>query len=487
MSAEPFDLVIPTLGRPSLARLLGSLAAARGPRPERIVLVDDRRDPAAALDAGAAGELRARIAAVSGKAAGPAAARNRGWRLCDARWIAFLDDDVTVDGDWFERLAADLAAARHAAATYGNVRVELPAHRAPTDWERNVKGLEGARWITADAAFRRDVLVELRGFDERFPRAYREDADLALRALDAGHALVDGTRFVTHEVRPADRWVSVRLQAGNADDALMERMHGAQWYERAGARRGAFRRHVATAALGAGALLAGGAWLGATARFAWRRIAPGPRTPGEIATMLSTSAVIPFAAVYHRIAGTLRARRLARGGRVARAVLFDRDGTLVHDAPILGDPARVRPVERAAEAIARLREAGIAVGVVSNQAGIAEGKFTHRDLRAVNARIEETLGPIDAWSMCTHGADAGCGCRKPAPGLVHRAAAALGVRPHDCVVIGDIGADVAAATAAGARSVLVPTPVTRAAEIADAPVVAKSVMEAVELVLAGAV
>ena len=63
----------------------------------------------------------------------------------------------------------------------------------------------------------------------------------------------------------------------------------------------------------------------------------------------------------------------------------------------------------------------------------------------------------------------GCACRKPAPGLVLQAAADLGVDPADCVVIGDIGADAAAAYAAGARAILVPTARTRPAEIAGVP------------------
>ena len=67
--------------------------------------------------------------------------------------------------------------------------------------------------------------------------------------------------------------------------------------------------------------------------------------------------------------------------------------------------------------------------------------------------------------------------------MVRAAARRLGVRPEECVVIGDIGADVEAARAAGARSVLVPTPVTRAEEVAAAPVVASDLGRAVDLVL----
>jgi HAD superfamily hydrolase (TIGR01662 family) len=165
--------------------------------------------------------------------------------------------------------------------------------------------------------------------------------------------------------------------------------------------------------------------------------------------------------------------------RALAAVLFDRDGTLVRDVPYNGDPAAVDPVPGAAEALARLRADGIRLGVVSNQSGIARGLITLAQVEQVNARVEELLGPFDVWQVCPHGPGDGCPCRKPAPGMVLAAAAALGVRAGDCVVIGDIGADVEAATAAGAQSILVPTPVTRTEEIVAASQVAPTLLSAV--------
>jgi histidinol phosphatase-like enzyme len=85
-----------------------------------------------------------------------------------------------------------------------------------------------------------------------------------------------------------------------------------------------------------------------------------------------------------------------------------------------------------------------------------------------------------------HAPDAGCACRKPAPGLIEDAARALGVRPKDCIVIGDIASDLAAAEAAGARAILVANARTRAEEIAAAPLVAADLDDAVRAVLAGA-
>jgi D-glycero-D-manno-heptose 1,7-bisphosphate phosphatase len=163
------------------------------------------------------------------------------------------------------------------------------------------------------------------------------------------------------------------------------------------------------------------------------------------------------------------------------AVLFDRDGTLVVDMPYNGDPGCVSPVIDAPAALRRLRTNGIATGVITNQSGVGRGWLSHDQVAAVNGRIEQLLGPFDVVEVCPHEPEAGCSCRKPAPGMVISACERLDVSPANCVVIGDIGADVEAALAAGAVGVLVPTPVTRHEEINAAPLVASNLMEALDL------
>ena len=203
--------------------------------------------------------------------------------------------------------------------------------------------------------------------------------------------------------------------------------------------------------------------------------------------MIISSAAIPPVALFHRNRGEVSIRRSAYR-RPARAVLFDRDGTLIHDVPYLADPEGVRPVAGAAEALAALRRLGVPVGVVSNQSGVARGLIGPADLSAVNERVEALLGPFDTWQVCVHRDEDGCACRKPAPALIHAAARDLGVAPADCVMVGDIGADVQAAMQAGARAVLVPTPATRPSEVAHArtsAVVADDVAGAVRYALAG--
>jgi hypothetical protein len=121
-------------------------------------------------------------------------------------------------------------------------------------------------------------------------------------------------------VRRADVWVSVRLPRGNADDVLMDRLHGGQWRQVIGERRGriGFHRTVVIfevvavlATLGRHrrvAELAAATAVVMTASFAAERIRPGPRTRREIRTMVVTSALIPPAAVWHRLRGRLRYR-----------------------------------------------------------------------------------------------------------------------------------------------------------------------------------
>ncbi|MFG2074909.1 D-glycero-alpha-D-manno-heptose-1,7-bisphosphate 7-phosphatase [Nonomuraea maritima] len=168
------------------------------------------------------------------------------------------------------------------------------------------------------------------------------------------------------------------------------------------------------------------------------------------------------------------------------AVLFDRDGTLIRDVPYNGDPGLVEPMPGAVEALCRLRRADVPVAVVTNQSGVAKGLLSPDDMDQVNARVEELLGPFDAWAICVHDEGDGCTCRKPAPGLVIRAAAVLDVSPRDCVVVGDIGRDMDAARAAGARGILIPTPHTLPEEIEQATEIAHDLGDAVELLLGGA-
>jgi histidinol-phosphate phosphatase family protein len=492
----PYTVVIPTLGRSCLQDCLEALAAAQGPLPRQVVVVDDRRDTPDPLPAEVPAVLADRTEIVTLEGRGPAAARNAGWRRAEAvEWIAFLDDDVQVSRNWRADLTSDLASQDNSVAgVQGIIHVPRPSGQRPTDAERGTDRLANARWITADMAYRRRALITAGGFDERFPRAFREDADLALRLLDQGWTLQRGARLTAHPVRPASRWASLRAQAGNADDALMTTLHGRGWHHRAAAPAGRRPMHWVSSTLAAGgsgalaasffargssrrslrsaSLASGLGWLGVTGEFALSRILPGPRSRDEVATMAVTSALIPPLAAGHWLAGMWRSRHAGPWPPPPLAVLFDRDGTLIRDVPYNGNPGLVEPMPGAAAAAARLRRAGLRLGVITNQSGVGRGTITPTQMRAVNERVDALLGPFGVWAVCPHDPAAGCACRKPGPGLVTQAAADLGVDPADCIVVGDIWADAAAAYAAGARAIMVPTAQTRPGETAGVPVAA---------------
>ncbi|TKK90829.1 glycosyltransferase [Herbidospora galbida] len=317
MTDLSITVVIPTVGRDSLGAVLAAM-----PEGMRVIVVDDRPG-AAPLPMG---DLAADVTVIASGGRGPAAARNRGWRAASAEWVVFLDDDVVPAPGWADALDGDLRELPpEVAGSQGRIVVPLDPGRRPSDAERNTAGLATAEWITADMAYRRSALAGAGGFDERFPRAYREDADLALRLTAAGHRLVRGERTTVHPVRDDGFWASVRRQRGNADDALMRRVHGPGWRSRVGG-SGRLGRHVLTTAFGVAAIgsavlarrawwvpaVAFAGWAGLTAEFAWTRIAPGPRTAQEVIRMVATSVLIPPAACLHRLRGEL----LLRGDRL---------------------------------------------------------------------------------------------------------------------------------------------------------------------------
>ena len=142
-----------------------------------------------------------------------------------------------------------------------------------------------------------------------------------------------------------------------------------------------------------------------------------------------------------------------------RAVFLDRDGTLVEEVPYLHDPERVVLLPGAG-ALAGLAAAGYALVVVTNQAGVARGRYGEAAVEAVHRRLAELLAGVgvrlDAVLYCPHhpegtvpGYARACRCRKPGPGMLEAAAERLGLDLAASFMIGNHPTDVGAAGAAG--------------------------------------
>jgi D-glycero-D-manno-heptose 1,7-bisphosphate phosphatase len=137
-----------------------------------------------------------------------------------------------------------------------------------------------------------------------------------------------------------------------------------------------------------------------------------------------------------------------------KAVFFDKDGTLVHNVPYNADPERVSLAPGAVEAVRRLAAGGYRILVVSNQPGVALGYFAQGDLERVERRLRELLPELDGFYYCPHAPHAGCRCRKPACGMLLRAAREHGVVLRESWMVGDILDDIEAGRRAGCRTVL---------------------------------
>src|ERR1700679_243694 len=144
-----------------------------------------------------------------------------------------------------------------------------------------------------------------------------------------------------------------------------------------------------------------------------------------------------------------------------RVVVLDRDGTLVIDRGYLSDPDGLEFEPGAAAALQWLYSHGYRLVVVSNQSGVGRGLFTLERLASMNARLNamvEALGArLEGIYCCPHAPDAGCACRKPAPGLLLRAASDLGFKPESAVVIGGKESDVEFGRLAGATTIRIAT------------------------------
>ena len=149
------------------------------------------------------------------------------------------------------------------------------------------------------------------------------------------------------------------------------------------------------------------------------------------------------------------------------AAFLDRDGVLIEDTGYPHDPAAVRWIAGAPEAVARLNRNGFLVFVVTNQSGVARGLYPEAQVGALHrwmaARLAESGARVDAFEHCPHHPDAplpafrrDCRRRKPAPGMIEDLLRAWPVERAGSFLVGDKPSDLAAASATGLPGYLFP-------------------------------
>lgn len=227
-----FSIVIPTRRRPrQLAACLESLAAIEYPRTDfEVIVVDDGGGVPAAVIERARATINVRL--VTQEHLGPATARNRGVDAATGTWIAFTDDDCTVDRGWLRALEGALIESPDALVGGGTVvaggsSAYDVASQNVLDFLYEYFGRSEAApalqfFATNNVACRRELLLSLGGFDESFPRAAAEDRDLCERWREAGRPLLyqEGARVTHHLNSSLSRYVRQHLRYGQGASYL---------------------------------------------------------------------------------------------------------------------------------------------------------------------------------------------------------------------------------------------------------------------------
>ncbi len=312
------SVVIPTFKRPALLKkCLEALLVQTLPASAcEIIVVDDAGTESTRSMvrkyASSRKEPRIRYLSIVGKH-GPAAARNRGWRVAQAPVVAFTDDDCIPEPDW---LANGLAAFTEKTAGVSG-RVIVPSGARPNDHEANSARIEQSLFVTANCFYRKSVLEEIKGFDERFTRAWREDADVFFTLLKRGERLRSAPdAIVVHPVRNGSWGASIREQSKSMFNALLYRKHPRLYELKIGSPLRAcyyaivasFFLALAGFGLGMQPLAFAGllAWILCTGFLCAKRLRARTHAPGHVAEMIVTSVVIPFLSVFWRLAGALK-------------------------------------------------------------------------------------------------------------------------------------------------------------------------------------
>lgn len=320
METAKITVVIPTYRRPHLlTRCLNAVLVQDFPAHDyEVIVVSDGTDAATAQ---CIAELPLKKFPVVQyyslpAKAGPAAARNLGWLLGQGELITFTDDDCIPANNWLSMLwQAYQSEGKKEVAFSGKTIV--PINDEPTDYEKNISQLASAEFITANCACTKTALQRVRGFDERFRMAWREDSDLQFKFIQDRIPIVKVSHaVVTHPVRKAPWGVSIKEERKGMFNALLYKKYPRLYKEKIEPQRpwhyyaiacfivlfvvGALNKKSVPMFTG----LSG--WVIMTSWFAIKRLQSTSHSPNHICEMFFTSAVIPVISLFWKAYGSLK-------------------------------------------------------------------------------------------------------------------------------------------------------------------------------------
>lgn len=308
------SIVIPTYMRPGLLRnCLAALAEQTvSLLTFEVIVVDDGNDPPTALATRQMAQqtgLTVRYLAQPERR-GPAAARNRGWRVALAPLIAFTDDDCQPERTW---LATALARFEQGAQVLtGSLVVRADQHQSRLRHNPDS--------ITANLFCRRNVLDFVGGFDEAFDSAWREDRELQFKIMRAGISISPCPEAVVVHATPPGPWYApLRDERRNRYDALLYKRHPQLFREHIPIQTGRIRRYYFSIIALMGGVIGGllgqpsvaliglAVWSALTILLFIERL-PAQPTPVAFGQTLLTSVATPFLSVYWRLHGAVTYR-----------------------------------------------------------------------------------------------------------------------------------------------------------------------------------
>ena len=471
-----------------------------------------------------------------------ARARNEGFDLLrhdhpEIEFVMFLDGDCELAPGWLDRAKAEMDARPDAAVVCGRRREKFPEHSiynrlVDLEWDTPIGE---AIACGGDALMRADAFAKVGGYD---PSAIAgEEPELCQRLRAVGHAIwrIDA-EMTAHDLAMTrfGQWWRRMVRCGYNGLDIQTRLPGKdQPFGHELGRSRLWSLYWPMAVVGASLLIGVGFGPNAGVVVCFVLLALLPLRAFRIARAnrhrvedWRTALAFGWAIVLSQFAnvagqfGYLVDRARGRTGRLIEykkggevffspmpsstparrrpAVFLDRDGTVIENVPYLADPSRVRPFPDAAEALGRLREAGFALVIVTNQSAVGRGRVTLDQLAAVNAEMSRQFAAegvaLDGIYFCPAvpgGTDKTAiehPDRKPGPGMLLRAADELGLDLASSWMIGDMISDILAGVNAGCRgTVLVETGhglADHEVDVVDGLRVAPDLTTAAEMILA---